>query len=79
MVGVGAIGRHVALQLAYVGVPRLQLIDFDVVEPANVTTQGYSASDVGVSKVVATAQDISAIGHRGDALTVGSQERSRSR
>ena len=40
----------------------MQLIDFDVVEPTNVTTQGYSASDVGVSKVVATAQDVSAIG-----------------
>lgn len=62
VVGVGAIGRQVALQLACVGVPRLQLIDFDVVEPTNVTTQGYSASDIGVSKVVATAQDISAIG-----------------
>ena len=47
-----------ALQLACVGTPRLQLIDFDIVEPVNVTTQGYSASDVGVSKVVATAQDV---------------------
>ena len=58
VIGVGAIGRQVALQLACVGTPRLELIDFDTVEPVNVTTQGYSASDVGVSKVVATAQDV---------------------
>ena len=29
VIGVGAIGRQVALQLAAVGVSRLQLIDFD--------------------------------------------------
>jgi sulfur carrier protein ThiS adenylyltransferase len=62
VVGVGAIGRQVALQLACVGVPRLQLIDFDVVEPTNVTTQGYAASVIGLSKVVATARDVSSIG-----------------
>ena len=32
VIGVGAIGRQVALQLAALGVPRLQLIDFDTVE-----------------------------------------------
>ncbi|TWU37945.1 Molybdopterin-synthase adenylyltransferase [Novipirellula aureliae] len=54
VIGVGAIGRQVALQLASLGVRRLQLIDFDTVESTNVTTQGYLASDVGVSKVLAT-------------------------
>ena len=29
VVGVGAVGRQVALQAAALGVPRLQLIDFD--------------------------------------------------
>jgi sulfur carrier protein ThiS adenylyltransferase len=29
VIGVGAIGRQVALQLAAIGVPRLQLVDFD--------------------------------------------------
>ena len=29
VIGVGAIGRQVALQLAALGVPRIQLIDFD--------------------------------------------------
>jgi sulfur carrier protein ThiS adenylyltransferase len=32
VVGVGAIGRQVALQLASLGVPRLRLVDFDTVE-----------------------------------------------
>ena len=54
VIGVGAIGRQVALQLAAIGVTRLQLIDFDTVELTNVTTQGYLASDVGQAKVEAT-------------------------
>ncbi len=51
VVGVGAVGRQVALQLAAIGVRRLQVIDFDVVDLTNVTTQGYWASDVGQIKV----------------------------
>jgi hypothetical protein len=53
VIGVGAIGRQVALQLAAIGVPRLQLIDFDAVDESNVTTQGYWAADVGRSKTAA--------------------------
>ena len=41
VIGVGAIGRQVALQLAAVGVRRIQLVDFVTVEWTNVTTQGY--------------------------------------
>jgi len=55
VIGVGAIGRQVALQLAALGVPRLQLIDHDDVEQSNVTTQGYLAADVGRPKVRAAA------------------------
>ena len=55
VIGVGAIGRQVALQLTALGVPKLQLIDFDGVESSNVTTQGYHAEDVGRLKVDATA------------------------
>jgi len=53
VIGVGAIGRQVALQLAAIGVRRLQLFDFDTVEPTNVTTQGYRTIDLGLKKVVA--------------------------
>jgi len=58
VIGVGAIGRQVALQLAALGVRRLKLIDFDFVELTNVTTQGYLATDIGSSKVEATAQAV---------------------
>jgi len=58
VIGVGAIGRQVALQLAALGVRRLQLIDFDQVDLTNVTTQGYWHDDIAQSKVVATAAAI---------------------
>ncbi len=58
VIGVGAIGRQVALQLAAIGVPRIQLIDFDVVDSTNITTQGYLADDVDRPKVLATAEAI---------------------
>ena len=55
VIGVGAIGRQVALQLTALGVPKIQFIDHDVVETSNVTSQGYLADDVGRPKVQATA------------------------
>jgi sulfur carrier protein ThiS adenylyltransferase len=54
VIGVGAIGRQVALQLAAIGVQRLQLIDFDMVELTNTVTQGYFQDDIGLDKVEAT-------------------------
>jgi len=61
VIGVGAIGRQVALQLASIGARRLDLVDFDRVEMANVTTQGYLAGDVGQLKVDATHHAINLI------------------
>jgi molybdopterin-synthase adenylyltransferase len=58
LIGVGAIGRQVALQLAAIGARRIQLVDFDRVDVSNVTTQGYLSVDVDQSKVAATAQAI---------------------
>jgi sulfur carrier protein ThiS adenylyltransferase len=58
VIGVGAIGRQVALQLASLGVRQLQLVDFDQVEPTNITTQGYCMEDLGQSKVEATARAV---------------------
>src|SRR4051794_25909755 len=61
IVGVGAIGRQVALQLASLGVKALRLVDFDRVETTNVTTQGYRSADLGMPKVIATARAIAEI------------------
>lgn len=58
VIGVGAIGRQVAIQLASIGIPKLRLIDFDIVEPTNVTTQGYLHGDCGASKVEASGAHI---------------------
>jgi molybdopterin-synthase adenylyltransferase len=66
-IGVGAIGRQLALQLGAIGVPRLQLVDFDIVDLSNVTTQGYLAADIGRPKVEATA---AAIGQLDPAIVV---------
>ena len=56
VIGVGAIGRQVALQMAAIGIPWLQLVDFDVVEESNLASQGYLEEDLGKLKVEATAE-----------------------
>jgi sulfur carrier protein ThiS adenylyltransferase len=61
IIGVGAIGRQLAIQLASLGAGKLQIIDFDRVEVTNVTSQGYLPSDIGIAKVVATARAIQAL------------------
>ena len=53
IVGTGAIGRQVALQLAAIGVPKLVLVDFDTVEVENLAAQGFLESDLGKLKVSA--------------------------
>jgi sulfur carrier protein ThiS adenylyltransferase len=56
VIGVGAIGRQVALQLAALGVSELTLVDHDTVGVENLAPQGYWAEEVGIAKVRATAQ-----------------------
>lgn len=61
IIGVGAIGRPLALQLASIGVERIQLFDPDTVEEVNIPTQGYLEADIGQRKAVVCAQSIAAI------------------
>lgn len=61
VIGVGAIGRQVALQLAAIGAEQLQLIDFDRVDETNITTQGYRRRELGQTKVAATAAAVTEI------------------
>ena len=63
VVGVGAIGRQVALQLAAMGIPWLQLIDHDVVEAVNLAPQGFLEDDLGRPKVEAVADSCQQINH----------------
>lgn len=61
IVGCGAIGRQVAIMLVGAGIPKLQLIDFDIVDDSNVTTQGYLDEQVGMYKVQALAKTLERI------------------
>ncbi len=63
VIGVGAIGRQVALQLTAIGIPWLQLIDFDSVEISNLASQGYLQKDLGRPKVDATSELCRDINH----------------
>ena len=56
IIGVGAIGSHVAEQLARLGVTHMHLYDFDVVEPANVANQMYFDYQIGQSKLESMEQ-----------------------
>ncbi len=64
IIGVGAIGRQVGLQLAAMGIGKAQLIDFDRVEEANLGTQAYLQDDVGRFKVHATADLMQQLNHQ---------------
>jgi sulfur carrier protein ThiS adenylyltransferase len=75
VVGVGAIGRQVALQLAAMGVPWLQLIDPDIVEPVNLACQGYLEDDLSRTKVSATADLCQQINHGLEVHEVGERFR----
>src|ERR1700733_13431333 len=56
VIGVGAVGRQVAMQLAATGVPAMTLIDHDIVAVENLAPQGYWPADLGVAKVEATGR-----------------------
>ena len=43
VIGVGAVGRQVAVQLAAIGMSRLTLVDHDVVNVENLAPQAYWA------------------------------------
>jgi molybdopterin/thiamine biosynthesis adenylyltransferase len=55
VIGVGAVGRQVAVQLAAIGIGRMTLVDHDVVAVENLAPQAYWPSDMGDDKVQATA------------------------
>jgi len=63
IVGVGAIGRQIALQLAAMGAPSLTLVDFDTVDASNLASQGYLQDDLGRPKVQATGDMCRLINH----------------
>ena len=51
--GLGGLGSNITLSLARVGVKKLVLADFDVVEPSNLNRQQYFVRHIGMKKTQA--------------------------
>lgn len=49
--GLGGLGSNIAINLARMGVGKLKIIDFDVVEPSNLNRQQYFIHQIGKKKV----------------------------
>lgn len=55
ILGAGGLGSNVAHMLARLGVGKLIIYDFDIVEPSNLNRQHYGVSDIGKMKAETTA------------------------
>ncbi|QUI23392.1 sulfur carrier protein ThiS adenylyltransferase ThiF [Vallitalea pronyensis] len=51
--GLGGLGSHAAVSLARLGIGKLILIDYDVVEPSNLNRQHYFLKHIGMKKTSA--------------------------
>ena len=58
IIGCGAIGRQIALQLAAMGNRNMTLVDFDKVDTVNIGVQGWGVGDIGKFKVDAMNAEI---------------------
>ena len=59
--GLGGLGSAIAIALARIGVGKLILVDFDVVEPSNLNRQQYFIHQIGIPKVEALQENLSKI------------------
>lgn len=56
--GLGGLGSNVAVALARIGVGKLLLVDFDVVEPSNLNRQHYDTRHLGMPKTQALTMQL---------------------
>jgi sulfur carrier protein ThiS adenylyltransferase len=59
--GLGGLGSAIAIALARIGVGRLVLVDFDMVELSNLNRQQYFIHQIGMPKVEALQKNIATI------------------
>lgn len=59
--GLGGIGSNLAVALARLGVGKLRIIDYDIVEPSNLNRQSYYSSDLGEYKAIALERQLRSI------------------
>ncbi len=62
VIGAGGIGSPTVIQLAQMGVPDLTVLDDDVVEEHNRSSQHYRLEDLGKPKVIALAEQAESYG-----------------
>lgn len=58
IMGLGGLGSQVAQALARIGVGRLLLADYDVVEPSNLNRQQYFVDQIGMKKTAALKENL---------------------
>jgi hypothetical protein len=51
VIGCGAIGSHICEELARIGIPEVNIYDFDTVSAHNITNQMFLYTDIGMPKV----------------------------
>ncbi len=59
--GVGGLGSNVAVALARIGIGKLVVADFDLVEPSNLNRQYYFIDQIGMPKVLALQETVKRI------------------
>ncbi len=59
--GCGGLGSNCAVALARIGIGKLVIVDYDVIEPGNLNRQYFFLDQVGMKKVDALVQNISRI------------------
>jgi sulfur carrier protein ThiS adenylyltransferase len=59
--GLGGLGSAIAIALARLGIGKLVLADFDVVEPSNLNRQQYFIDQIGMHKTEAIEQNLKRI------------------
>ena len=58
VIGVGAVGSHIANALARLGIERIHIWDFDDVESHNVPNQMFTETDIGKLKIDAVEEQL---------------------
>lgn len=59
--GAGGLGSNCAVALARTGIGTLVIVDFDIIEEANINRQYYFADQIGMIKTIALKENISRI------------------
>ncbi|MDP2933961.1 MAG: ThiF family adenylyltransferase, partial [bacterium] len=56
--GLGGLGSNVAVSLARIGVGKIVIADFDLVEPSNLNRQQYFVEQLGTNKVAGLTENL---------------------